>query len=281
MKVVALAEVHMPSLLRLVEEAHWNQNADDWRYMLAQGRGWGLDRGDGTLVASTVVLPYGAFGWISMVLVSPDQRRRGHASRLMQIAIDSLRAEGRMPVLDATPAGQTVYEQMGFVDGWRFERWQRKPGMAVIADEVPEVVTVRRLTNDDWPSVIAADAKAFGTRRESLLRALAGRWLDGPLVAVRDGQTVGALFARAGHSAFQLGPMCTDGLESAVRLIDEAVRLIGGPVFADVPMVQGDLAQALAARGFVVQRPFTRMALAGASPGDNRLMRLVAGPELG
>ena len=96
--------------LALSRSSNWNQNAADWRLMLDIGHGWGITAPDGTLVASTLVLPYGAdFAWISMVLVLPQHRRQGHASRLLRAAIGELRERGLTPVLDATPAGRAVY----------------------------------------------------------------------------------------------------------------------------------------------------------------------------
>jgi len=120
----ALDEARLEACLALSRAAGWNQNAADWRLMLAIGRGWGLSRADGTLVASTLVLPYGGFAWISMVLVLPAQRRKGYASRLLRRALDALRAAGLTPVLDATPAGRAVYLQEGFHDTWGFKRYQ-------------------------------------------------------------------------------------------------------------------------------------------------------------
>ena len=114
----------------LSESAHWNQNRDDWSTMLRLGQGWGIDETDdagcATLVASVVVLPYAErFAWVSMVLVLPAFRRRGHAQRLLRHALAQLGAQGRGAVLDATPAGHAVYVQEGFSDTWGFARYER------------------------------------------------------------------------------------------------------------------------------------------------------------
>jgi GNAT superfamily N-acetyltransferase len=102
----------LPGCLELSIAAHWNQNAADWRLMLEIGRGYGLSLADGTLAASTVTLPYGAaFAWVSMVLVAPEHRRRGYATRLLRRALEDLSAERRAAVLDATPAGTTSTRQ--------------------------------------------------------------------------------------------------------------------------------------------------------------------------
>jgi hypothetical protein len=65
-------------------------------------------------------------------------------------------------------------------------------------------------------------------------------------------------------------------------LIDQALAQISGPIMIDVLDRHVHVTRALDARGFVIQRPFTRMTLDRATPfGDDRLMMAIAGPELG
>jgi hypothetical protein len=54
------------------------------------------------------------------------------------------------------------------------------------------------------------------------------------------------------------------------------------PLYVDVVNHAPRLQQWLEARGFVFQRPFTRMVRGlAAAPGDEKLVYCVAGPELG
>ena len=118
-----LEERHLAGCLALSRSANWNQNEADWRVMLAIGRGWGLTLADGTLAASTVILPYGGkFAWISMVLVLPEHRRKGYASLLLRKALKENTRLGLTSILDATPAGHEVYVQEGFQDRWSFSK---------------------------------------------------------------------------------------------------------------------------------------------------------------
>ena len=109
----ALGPAHLPGCLALSKSANWNQNEADWRLMLEVGRGWGISLADGTLAASTLVLPYGRFAWVSMVLVLPSERRRGYATQLLRTALADLARRDQTPILDATPAGRDVYVQEG------------------------------------------------------------------------------------------------------------------------------------------------------------------------
>src|SRR6266446_423168 len=84
-------------------EAGWNQNVADWRFMLGAGRGFGCRGSDGRWEASSLVLPLGdRLAWISMVLVTPAQRRGGLGTGLLKHCIDELRARGAVAGLDAT-----------------------------------------------------------------------------------------------------------------------------------------------------------------------------------
>jgi GNAT superfamily N-acetyltransferase len=290
-----LDATQLDGLLALSRSAHWNQTADDWRHMLATGRGWGLSLADGSLVASTIVLPYGpsaegaggGFAWVSMVLVLPAHRRRGFASRLLRDALAWLDARGLVPVLDATPAGHPVYRQEGFLDTWAFARYERVAPADREQAAPPSGLTIEPLHEAHWPAVRALDAPAFGADRDALLQALARRRPTAARVAVRDGTVVGWLLARPGRVATQLGPLVALHTDDAVALLDAALATEPGPVFVDVPDAQLELLEALRQRGFVMQRPFTRLVHPGRAaspppaPGDARTVRLVAGPELG
>jgi len=252
----------------LSQAAGWNQNEADWRLMLAVGRGWGVSQG-GTLVASTLVLPYGSFAWISMVLVLPAQRRKGHASRLLRLAIGDLRESKLTPILDATPAGREVYRREGFADTWTFKRF-------ALAQSAP-ALNGRGTRSLNWRKVLELDAEAFGGDREWILRDLQKRL---PHCAL--GMPEGFVLGREGREANQIGPLVARDDATALALLEHALNAVPAPVYLDVvdhaPRLQAWLQQ----RGFEFQRPFTRMVHGGGrAPGNERLVYLVAGPELG
>jgi predicted N-acetyltransferase YhbS len=276
-RVVALAEAHLDGCMALSRSANWNQNEADWRLMLGFGRGWGIVAGDGTLAASTLALPYGArFAWIAMVLVLPEHRRRGHASRLLRIALSQMQAERRVSLLDATPAGHLVYVQEGFRDAWGFKR-------LAAAKAPPAKGAARPLQPSDWPGILALDAAAFGASREVVLRNLAARQPGAALVATRDGVIAGFVLGREGREAFQVGPLVARDATMARELLGAALGGVTGPVYVDIADHAAPLQDWALAQGFAVQRPFTRMAHGpeGAAPGDASLVYCPAGPELG
>ncbi len=277
----ALREVHLAGCLALSRSAHWNQNDADWRLMLEIGRGWGVSLADGTLAASTVVLPYGGFAWVSMVLVLPEHRRQGYATQLLRTALADLKAQGLTPILDATPAGREVYVQEGFRDTWGFRRLQLKDTIAALERSG----AVRPLRAADWPELLALDARAFGASRERLLRALAARLPQAALVAEENAKLAGYLLGRDGREARQLGPLVARSSSAARALLAEALAQVAPPLYLDVVDREPGITAWLESLGFAFQRPFTRMVHgargAAVAPGEAGLVFCPAGPELG
>jgi len=269
---------HVPGCLALSRAASWNQNEADWRLMLAIGHGWGLSLADGTLIATTLVLPYGAFAWISMVLVHPAHRRQGHAGRLLRIAIDDLHRSRLTPVLDATPAGREVYRVAGFRDTWTFKRFFCPPDKGGGAKR-RGVLTGETLPMPDFDGELAAlDREAFGADRTMVLRALQTRLPQCALALDAKGFVLG----RDGREAQQLGPLVARDAQTARLLLEQALRVASAPLYIDVVDHAPQLQQWLQSLGFVLQRPFTRMVHGAArAPGNEKLVYLVAGPELG
>ena len=278
-----LGEQHLAGAMELSRAANWNQNESDWRMLLRLGRGFGLSAADGSLVASIVVLPYGdAFAWMSMVLVSPQHRRLGYASRMLRRAIAYLQSQGLTAVLDATPAGHEVYVQEGLRDCWGFQRYSLLEARPVSGWHDVSGLQLRRLVESDWPQVLALDLPAFGASREALLRSLAARLPEAALVAERGGNICGYLLGRDGREARQLGPLVAADLPAAQALLAHALERVPAPLYLDIVDRHADLRSWALMQGFSVQRPFTRMVHgAERAPGDNETVMLVAGPELG
>jgi GNAT superfamily N-acetyltransferase len=264
-----LTEADLPRAAALSFLIGWNQIADDWALFLRQGEGRAIDDGAPALGATAAVIRYGAdLAWISMVLVRPDLRRRGHATMLMRWAIDVLDGT-RCVALDATPAGREVYRRLGFRDLWGFARW-------ALPDTLPQGSGVRPMTEDDWPAVLGQDADAFGAPREALLRDFAAR---APAFVAEDGS--GFALARDGARGPQVGPVVARDDATAMALIAAMRAALPGACVLDLPDARPGLAAWLADHGGTLQRPFTRMALGADTPGDAALLAAVAGPEFG
>ena len=267
----------------LVAEVGWNQTERDWRMFLELGRVQAIRTDAGRVIATAATLPYGGFGWISMVLVTAAWRRRGLASRLLQGAIDDLRGAGLVPVLDATPAGREVYRGLGFADTWGFARYARSASSAA-RDVAPsgDDFDVRVITDAVWPEICAYDTTAFGSERNGLLARLRGRMPAADLVALRGDRLAGFLLGREGRIATQLGPLVAEDFATAHALLTRAIAAIDGPIFIDLVDSKTPIRAFLEAHGFSFTRPLTRMVHGRTSAFDDGARTFaVVGPEFG
>src|SRR4026209_2214962 len=120
-----LFESDVPAAMRLKDAAGWNQTEADWRRLLSlEPNGCFAAVKEGRLIGTTTTTTYGNdLAWMGMVLVDPQQRRQGIATRLMNVAIDYLKDKVATVKLDATAQGQPLYEQLGFQFESVLERW--------------------------------------------------------------------------------------------------------------------------------------------------------------
>ena len=266
--------------MRLKAAARWNQTEGDWRRLLRLNPGgcFAATAG-GRLLATATTTPYGReLAWVGMVLVDPDFRRRGIATKLVLEAMAHLGARGVAAVkLDATPEGAPVYEALGFEAESRIERWTgeaRARGGAV--GGVGELA--------DISAVFESDRLAFGADRSELLRALFEDACVAPLVSVGSGGLVrGYAIAREGTEAAYVGPLVASDAATASALLDGVLaRLAGRRVYVDLNTTFGGGAGELSARGFVRQRELIRMRYgAGGEAGTSGRVFAIAGPEYG
>ena len=266
-----MTEADLPRAAALSRLIGWNQAERDWSLFLREGEGRAIDDGQEALAATAAFIRYGEdLAWISMVLVRPDQRRRGYATALMRWAVGAL--DGiHCAALDATPAGQPVYRQLGFRDLWGFARWS-------LPQPLPVTQGVRPMRDGDWPAVMALDAAAFGAPRPVLLRDFATRLPQAAFIA-EDGS--GFALARDGARGPQIGPVVAPDDATARGLIAAGRNALPGAVVLDLPDARGCLSDWLARHGGTMLRPFTRMALGADTPGDPAHIAAVAGPEFG
>jgi ribosomal protein S18 acetylase RimI-like enzyme len=281
--ICPLSAADLEGAQALVAESGWNQVRADWQLFIELGAAFKVMGHDGEVAATAATLPYTGFGWISMVLVGKAHRRQGIATALLAHCMARLREDGLVPVLDATPAGRSVYQPLGFHDGWPITRWRRVERGAAIHDIGGDAATsVRPLREGDWRELAALDARAFGADRTAVLRRLQSRSKGFACVAERTGRVAGYLLGRDGRQATQVGPVVARDPGVASALLAHALARIDGPVLLDVLDRHTAVPPQLTSAGFAVERSYIRMALGCETAfGDADLMTAIAGPELG
>lgn len=268
--------------LALKEMAEWNQLRLDWeRFLSSEPNGCFVAETNDTVVGTCTTVSYGElFGWIGMVLVHPDQRRRGLGRALLEAGIEYLEGLGLHAVkLDATPMGKALYDTIGFVDEYGLERWVgtgTKPQAPCAA--------VRELALADMDAIQAVDVPAFGADRGRLLVKL----LSNPAVRLAGsfgarGELEGYLAVRPGQNAIYLGPLVAVDADTALKLWEWGRGVAGSlPVCVDVLLPNQAAVELVRASGFSKQRELIRMYRGNnVSPGQPDLQYAILGPEVG
>lgn len=280
---VRLTDSDLSAGRALSDEAQWNQTQNDWRFLLSTGHGFGLEDSDRALAASAVVLPYGRrIAWIGMVLVSASARRQGLATLLLRHCLAWCRAQGLVPLLDATPAGRPVYMSLGFADVRKLTRWRCAPAVAAPSGG-EQAHFPGKVGTFDLDRCVEWDEPRFGADRRALLQMLEASHPDLAFQLVgNQGELRGYCLGREGRLATQIGPVMAETEPEALELLEEALHRARGPVLLDVPDGRMLFEQALKTRGFQPERPFTRMACGSVNEfGRPGCVFAIAGPELG
>lgn len=274
--LASLDAAALAALERLVADSHWNQTADDWALFHRAGS-IHVVRQESRIVASGAVLPMGAPGdgetpvsWISMILVTPAERARGLGRAVFARCLREVQESGRIAMLDATPAGEALYQQFGFEPLWRLTRWRREPRRATapaLDANPPHLDTL-----------VALDAQTLGFARPQLLADFLAR---AGTKCLRNADALALV--RAGRTACQIGPLMAPSERAAAAALTQAAASLDGAICIDVPDERPLMRAALEAAGFQPQRGFARMARIATGQelpaGHTAVLHAIAGPE--
>jgi len=260
----------------------WNQTERDWKRLVeSPGNTCRVADYAGKIIGTATASNYdNEVAWIGMVLVDKAFRGRGISKMLLMEVLTQLES-CRSVKLDATPAGQPVYEKFGFKEEYMIYRMTGivQDGFQPYYSGIrPELVQLRHVRD-----VIALDGSIFGADRTSLIISLLKDNLDKAWFIRKDGKMTGFTLGRQGRKYIQIGPVSAFDLTEAIVLISHVLaRHIGKPVVVDIPADKTELIKWLNSTGFTNQRHFVRMyQYSNPNPGRTENQFLICGPEFG
>lgn len=273
-----LFESDIAPAMQLKEAAGWNQTEEDWRRLLAlDPNGCFAAVKEGRLVGTTTTTTYARdLAWIGMVLVDPQQRRQGIATRLMTVAIDYLKDKVATVKLDATAQGKPVYEKFDFHVESVLERWRGTSNARnAQTPKVPDGEVIRDL--------LALDHVAFQADRSKLIEKLIDDACVPPVVVrAADGNLDGYALARRGTNADYVGPLVARSPQHVESLLDRVLNALPGRrVYVDFNTECGAATSVLRDRGFVKERDLIRMSAGAWTAKTSSIVFAIAGPETG
>ncbi|WP_376986486.1 GNAT family N-acetyltransferase [Bosea sp. R86505] len=203
----------------LARAVGWPHRAEDWAMAIGLGRGVVATVGE-EVVATALWWPYGEHhATLGMIIVSPEHQGGGLGRRLMQSLLSQ--AEGRSLLLNATVAGQPLYEKLGFVLCGAIRQYQGEVGADPIL-ALANGATLRPAALADLPVLEQLDQAATGLPRGPLLRAVleAGEGT----VLMRGGEAAGFSMVRRFGRGLVIGPVVAADLADARALLAHGLQ---------------------------------------------------------
>ena len=271
----------IPNGMRLSSSEQWNQTENDWQLFINDTNNICLQAAaEDKVVGTTTAINYSNQEvWIGMVLVDKDYRGLGISKALLTNIFEKVSAFAVK--LDATPAGQLVYEKFGFKDEYLVSRM-----VCQQLNSLPNVendVDVTQMQPEHINEIITLDAMAFGIERRKLIEYLTAMYGNKCWILKRNNNLVGFVLGRDGSRFHHVGPLVAFNNQDAKLLLTKALRsLTNQSIVVDVLCDKAELINWLIQFGFVEQRHFIRMYKENNPfPGKTDNLFLIAGPEFG
>ncbi|MBU5614023.1 GNAT family N-acetyltransferase [Geomonas azotofigens] len=231
--------------LRLALEEGWVCGQWEMDFLLRTfPQGCLVQRAGGETLGYITSLRHDKSGWIGNLLVSPDARRGGIGTELMQGALHALVDAGVETVwLTASAKGVELYRKLGFVPIDSINRW---------AGEGSGALDQCRSAPCHWEMITQVDSAGWGDHRGALLQVTFGR---GQVIC---GNNSFVCLQQWPHGT-QLGPWGALFEGQAAALLDEALAVAARSVFLDVPAGNLTAAALLTRKGFSIKGSNTLM----------------------
>lgn len=258
-----MTEDDLPSAHGLTQAVRWAHRLEDWQFMHRIGTGFVAEE-NGTLAASGLCWKFGnAHASLGMIIVSPERQGKGIGRELMNMVLEEL--GDRCILLTATPAGQPLYEKLGFVPtGTVVHHQGTMQQTALIALAAGE--RIRPVAAGDLKVLAELATRALGMPREELMTQLLNV-AEGVLIE-KNCETIGFSMMRRFGRGHMIGPVVAPDTERAKALIAHwAGAYAGSFVRVDVTGESG-LSSWVESLGLASVGPSVRMARGQAPVSD-------------
>lgn len=266
---------------KLSDAEGWNQTKNDWAFLIKNPQNINfLCVYGGKIIGTTTALIYNNLAWIGMVLV--DERFRGKGvSKLLLTEVFGKLIEHKSIKLDATLAGQKVYEKFGFQNEYLIDRMTSHSQYFNFKQEFNSQ-NLELFSQSDLDEIIKLDEVAFGVNRRELINYLTKN-PENSWTLRKENKITGFVLGRNGEKYYQIGPVISDTDKTAKILISKALENLKNQlVVIDILQTKVVIINWLNSINFTKQRHFVRMYKNDniVAESSNNLFA-IAGPELG
>ncbi|WP_342630209.1 GNAT family N-acetyltransferase [Nguyenibacter vanlangensis] len=232
----AMTSGDLPDAALLSKALGWPHRLEDWDFMLRQGHGLVATLENGAVIGTILWWPFGTrYATVGLVIVA--NAWQGHGIGRTLLATVRRLLPGYSLYLNATPAGQPLYEKLGFIPTGIVEQHQ---GNGVSAPIVPLEPghRLRPVVQQDLQELAALDGAATGMDRARLIEDLVAT-AKGVVIDTGDG-IVGYSFCRKFGWGWLIGPVAAATPIGARALIAHWIGTHGGEFLrVDIPAACG------------------------------------------
>lgn len=270
----------IPEAMKLVLAESWNQTENDWQLFIEnENNNCKCLIFDDHLVGTACSYRFSQnLAWISMVLVDINYRGKGFGNALMKAVLNELK-DCKSVKLDATPAGEKVYEKLGFVKEYSISLW--------ICDSFESTIhksaEISEIKNSELKLIVDFDGSSFGVKRLEVIKSLAVNFPELCRISKNKNEISGIALGRKGNKHAQIGPVSAVSDLVAKELITSVLSgLKHQSVVIDILDDKFELMNWLTELGFQQRRSFWRMYLNNNSyPGKINHQFAICGSEFG
>jgi GNAT superfamily N-acetyltransferase len=209
-----MLESDLPAAYRLSQAVRWPHRLQDWQFVYHLGSGFVAERG-GEVIGTALCWNHGDhYASLGMIIVSPEAQGSGIGRVLMKSILDLLGE--RNTLLLATPAGQPLYERLGFKAIGEVHQHRGTVVQPAVVPP-PSGERIRRVDTNDHTKLIELATGGAGLPRAMVLNELL-RVAEGVVIDSSGELTGFALMRRFGHG-YVIGPVVAPDPERAQAMI--------------------------------------------------------------
>lgn len=207
-------ENDLPAAHALSQGVRWPHRLEDWQFVHRLGTGF-VAKADGALIGTGMCWRQGGqHGSLGMIIVSQEHQGKGIGRKLMNLLLEEL--GDRCTLLNATAAGQPLYESLGFKATGSLH--QHQGTMAPVAPlALAPGETIRPAEPGDIAGMIELAKRGSGMSRDEVLKQLVAEAAGA--VLERDGELAGFSIVRRFGRGQVIGPLVAPDSERAKALI--------------------------------------------------------------
>lgn len=265
-----LTDTDLPRLHELTVGVGWPHRTEDLRMLMTLAQGYVACDEIGRVSGSALWFPMGDHAAsVGMVITTPRMQSRGAGRWLMDLVLRD--AGDREIVLNATPQGVRLYEQLGFQT---CQIGHQRQGEALAPPPLPPLpgLTLRAMAPEDSPAILRLDRAATGHPRDAALHEILPH-SEGVVLLDATGGIVGHALLRTFGRGQLIGPLAARNDAEAIALASSLIAAHTGQFLRiDTLMLEGPFADFLDHCGMPVASTMTHMWL-------NRRLREPTGPR--